>query len=246
MKKHMKRILLILLSVIVIAAGVFLVYTADYYHADDTARSIMTGNDSIVVESNTITLMPSQETDTGIIFYPGAKVEYTSYLPLLQKLQEKGYLCVLVKMPFNLAILDVNAADAIYAGHPEIRHWYLAGHSLGGAMASSYLSQNPGKADGLILLGAYVYGNVPLSETLVLYGSEDKVLDRSKLTGGENEMEIPGGNHAQFGNYGAQKGDGTASITAEEQQNITAGAIGDFITEVSGSKVAIPVANDKQ
>jgi hypothetical protein len=190
---------------------------------------------SIVSESNTITLRPSHKTDAGIIFYPGAKVEYTSYLPLLQRLQQKGYLCVLVKMPFNLAFLDKNAADAVYSKYPEIKHWYLAGHSLGGAMASSYLSEHPSNADGLILLGAYVYGNVPVKETLVLYGSEDKVLDHKKLSGGEDEVDIAGGNHAQFGNYGAQKGDGTAAISAEEQQKIAADKIRDFIAKLADS-----------
>ena len=233
MKKYGKRILLALLAVIVLAVGGFLLYTSDYYRADPDALLVMDNSGSVVVENNTITLILPEDTDTGIIFYPGAKVEYTSYLPLLQKLQQKGYLCVLVQMPFNLAIFDINAADGIYSQHPEIEHWILAGHSLGGAMASSYLSDHPETADGLILLGAYVYGNVPVEDTLVLYGSEDRVLDRAKLSGGDNEVEIEGGNHAQFGNYGAQASDGTATISAEEQQNIAVEKIDEFIKQLS-------------
>jgi hypothetical protein len=229
MKKNTRRILIVILSILVISVGAFLLYTSDYYRANADVMLIMDNSGSVVSESNTITLTPSIETNTGIIFYPGAKVEYTSYLPLLQKLQQRGYLCVLVQMPFNLAILNVNAADGVISEYPEIEHWYLAGHSLGGAMASSYLSGHPDGADGLILLGAYVYGNVPVDNTLVLYGSEDKVLDRSKLSGGNNEVVIKGGNHAQFGNYGTQAGDGTATISAEEQQDITVEKIDDFI-----------------
>ena len=233
MRKYGKRILLVLLAAVIIAVGAFLLYTSDYYRADPDVRRIMDASGSVVSENNTITLIPTDKADTGIIFYPGAKVEYTSYLPLLQKLQQKGYLCVLVQMPFNLAILNINAADSVYSQHPEIEHWYLAGHSLGGAMASSYLSDYPEKADGLILLGAYVYGSVPSDETLVLYGSEDMVLDQTKLSGGDNEVVIEGGNHAQFGNYGAQVGDGTATISAEEQQSITVEKIDEFINQLA-------------
>ncbi len=38
-------------------------------------------------------------------------------------------------------------------------------------------------------------------------------------------VEIKGGNHAQFGSYGEQYGDGTAAIPAEEQRKITVDAI---------------------
>lgn len=233
MRKYGKRILLVLLTVLAISVGAFLLYTSDYYRADPAVMRIAEDSGTVISKNNTITLIPPVETDTGIIFYPGAKVEYTAYLPLMQKLQQKGYLCVLVQMPFNLAILNLNAADGVYSQYPEIEHWVLAGHSLGGAMASSYLSDHPEKADGLILLGAYVYGSVPTEETLVLYGSEDMVLDRAKLSGSDNEVEIEGGNHAQFGNYGAQAGDGSATISAEEQQNITVEKIDAFINQLT-------------
>ena len=66
-------------------------------------------------------------------------------------------------------------------------------------------------------------------KTLELYGSRDGVLnlrmrsfaDRFLPEDAEVEV-IEGGNHAQFGSYGIQKGDGTADITADEQQNVTA------------------------
>ena len=60
---------------------------------------------------------------------------------------------------------------------------------------------------------------------IVIYGSEDGVLRLSKLREGRQfapkryfEHVIEGGNHALFGNYGEQEGDGTGLISAQEQQ----------------------------
>ena len=58
-----------------------------------------------------------------------------------------------------------------------------------------------------------------------LYGDQDEVLNmeeyeknRENLPEKAEEVIISGGNHAQFGNYGIQKGDGTAVIARENQQ----------------------------
>ena len=165
-----------------------------------------------------------------MIFYPGGKVEYTAYVPLMQACAEKGILCVLVEMPFNLAVLDVNAADGIQREYPEIEDWYIGGHSLGGSMAASYLARHTEDYEGLILLGSY--STADLSDTdldvLSVFGSEDQVMNREKYD--ENKSNLPtaftetvidGGCHAYFGMYGAQEGDGTPTITNEEQIRIT-------------------------
>ena len=43
--------------------------------------------------------------DNLIIFYPGAKAEYTAYARLLHMLALRGVDTFMVKMPYNLAIL---------------------------------------------------------------------------------------------------------------------------------------------
>jgi len=58
--------------------------------------------------------------DSASIFYPGGKVEHTAYVPLLRACAERGILCVLVQMPCNLAVLNVNGADGIRERFSEI------------------------------------------------------------------------------------------------------------------------------
>lgn len=228
MKKWLKTTLITITCLLVLAAAGTALYLSDYYRADDIAVSAMTGS-NMKTQDNLTILTPTTPSDTGLIFYPGGKVEHTAYLPLLEQLRQQGITCVLVEMPFHLAVFDPDAAEQVFDRLPDIANWYIGGHSLGGAMASSYASEHPDKVQGLVLLGAYLYGDYPVQHTLTLYGSEDKVMNREKLTYTENVVEIAGGNHAQFGNYGAQKGDGTATISAAEQQAQTVDSIAAFM-----------------
>ena len=228
--KRGKIIAGILLVVLLLAGGGFYWYVSNYYRAEDVALEVLSAGDNIEVRDDLTILSPSYPTDTAIIFYPGAKVEAAAYLPLLDQLRQTGLTCILVEMPFHLAIFGVNAAEDVMAQFPDISHWYIAGHSMGGAMASQFAADHPDEVDGLILLGAYLYGDYPPQKTLTIYGSlNQSVEDEIDYT--ENVVEIEGGNHAQFGNYGPQKGDLPATISAEEQQAQTVEAISDFIAQ---------------
>ena len=219
----------VLLAMLLLAVGFFW-YVSDYYRAEDAALDVLASGENIEVRGSLTILSPSYPTDTAIIFYPGAKVETAAYLPLLDQLRQTGLTCILVEMPFHLAIFDVNAAEDVMAQFPDISHWYIAGHSMGGAMASQFASEHPDEVDGLILLGAYLYGDYPTEDTLTIYSSlNQSVEDEIDYT--ENVVEIEGGNHAQFGNYGPQKGDLPATISAEEQQTQTVEAISNFIAQ---------------
>ena len=229
--KHTGRFVLIALAAIFVALAVaFTVYVQDYRHADETALSVL-NNPAVRQEDNLTILSPDAANDTGdgLIFYPGGKVQAEAYLPLLMHLRQGGVTCILVTMPYRLAVFNIDAADAIYGRFPAVSRWYLGGHSLGGAMASSYVAGNEDKLAGLILLGAYPVNdsNIP---TICIYGSEDIMLDRTKLVGVADQLEIAGGNHAQIGNYGVQEGDGIASISREEQQATVAEAMLAFLS----------------
>ena len=233
-KQRLRMAAIITLAVLAVLTGGFLWYVSDYYRAEDTALAVLAQEDSITVRDNLTILSPSYPTDTAVIFYPGAKVEGAAYLPLLDQLRQTGVTCILVEMPFHMAIFDPDAALDVIPQFPEIRHWYIAGHSMGGAMASQFASSHPDQADGLILLGAYLYGDYPPEDTLTIYGSLNQSVE-DKIDYTENIVEIEGGNHAQFGNYGPQKGDLPAGISAEEQQRQTVEVIQSFLADRSGT-----------
>lgn len=230
-KKRTRIAVITLIAAVSLFAAAFYIYTLDYYRADAYAIQAIHEEAGIVESRDGITVfLPQEGTNSGsaLIFYPGGKVQAEAYAPLLREISREGVTCVLVRMPFNLAVFDVNAADKVYGLLPEIKNWYIGGHSLGGAMASSYADKNKDLIKGVVLLGAYPVGNGD-APVLTVYGSEDKVLDRAKLEGVENIVEIAGGNHAYFGNYGEQDGDGTAAITREVQQRLTVEEVVKFV-----------------
>jgi len=243
MKRNRKKRILWSLSIftvlIAIVTGVG-VYVSDYYHADTIAISAFSSSANITktyLSDEAIVYSPDKA-EAGFIFYPGGKVEYTAYEPLMKACAENNILCILVQMPLNLAVFDPNAADGIRECYPEIETWYMGGHSLGGSMAASYVSKNTNDFDGLILLASY--STADLSETdlnvLSVYGSEDKVLNKENyekykinLPVGFSEFILDGGCHAYFGMYGEQAGDGTPTLGNEEQIRLTANKIFEFI-----------------
>lgn len=231
MKKRLKIILITLLSLILVCTGAFFIYVSDYYRSDGVAAAAMKGEPSLRVQGNLTILEPSAPSETALIFYPGAKVENTAYLPILEKIKQScGITCILVKMPFNMAVFDANAADKVIGQFPKIKNWYIGGHSMGGAMASDYASKHQDKVKGLILMGAYLYGDYPAENALTVYGTlNTSVAEKINYTA--NVVAIKGGNHAQFGNYGKQKGDPDAVISSEEQQNSTVLAIKEFLAK---------------
>ncbi len=235
-----KRAALVVAIAVGVLGAAFAWYVNDYYHADNRALASVAdsdGNtDGVVVSTlgnGAIAFVPDNP-QAGLIFYPGAKVQPEAYAPLLTACAKHHVLCVLVKPLFNLAILDANAADGIQAQFPQVTNWALAGHSMGGVAASDYLARHEDSFDAIVFLASYP--SVDLSSfngsVLSIVGKNDQVLNwenyesaRLKLPPCAQEQRIAGGNHAQFGDYGAQAGDGTAEIGPKAQQEETAQAI---------------------
>ncbi|MBE6751506.1 MAG: alpha/beta hydrolase [Ruminococcaceae bacterium] len=238
MKKKITLVIIVVLIASLIGSTVY--YINDYYHADEMAVSLITApkTNVIVTEENGAFTFKPRNATKGIIFYPGGKVQAESYAPLMHSLAENGILSVLVTMPGNLAVLDMNAAEGIYEKYPEIESWYMAGHSLGGSMAASYIAENSKDFDGIILLASYSTADLSNSglDVISIYGTNDGVLNMEKyeeykpnLPEDFKEVVINGGCHAYFGAYGEQEGDKKATITREEQIEITVKEILQFI-----------------
>ena len=172
----------------------------------------------------------------GMVFYQGCYVDYVSYAPLMAALAERGYLCLLVRTPGDMALMGTTYAHRLRRQYGELARFYVGGHSLGGVAAATSLASHLDDFDGLVLLGSYSSADLSGSGKRVVsvYGSLDSVMQRDKyeanlahLPADYRELVIEGGNHSGFGSYGHQEGDGEATITPEEQIRQTVEFIAD-------------------
>lgn len=180
---------------------------------------------------------------TGLIVYTGARVVPEAYAPVAERVAAAGHPVFIPRLTLNLAVFDADAADAVIAEHPEIEHWVIAGHSLGGVMAARYAADHP-EIDGLVLWGSYPEDSLDLSGSdLVvssIFASNDRLSTREEVLAAVDILpdalfvEIEGGNHAQFGDYGSQRGDGAATIAPETQWDQVAEATTAVLEAVDG------------
>lgn len=229
-----------LAGILALFALVFLVYVNDYSRASERAKSKLISTEAVTVveESGSIAFVPNNANGVGVIFYPGGKVEYTAYSRTMHALAEQGVTTIIVKMPFNLAMFNVNGADAVVEAYTTIERWYMAGHSLGGVFASEYMMNAEEIFEGMVFMASYPnsdFSELPV-KMLSINGTNDTVLNSEAFTEAlvkfsENTtfIAIEGGNHAQFGDYGHQKGDSIATITRDEQQKQLVDAMIEFL-----------------
>jgi len=158
----------------------------------------------------------------------------------IEPLTHEGFEIFIMKMPFNLAILNTDAIEKLEIDTSNDVPTYLSGHSLGGASAALYLAKEPDTVDGLVFLAAYAAKGSDLSAVdfpvVSITASNDGILDwvtfetnQSLLPEDTTYNEIEGGNHANFGSYGQQDGDGENTISREEQQALTRRIFTDLI-----------------
>jgi hypothetical protein len=181
----------------------------------------------------------NKKTSTAFVFYPGGRVDYRSYAAPLHNIAAEGYLVILLPVRFNLALLNVDAADRAISAFPAIRHWAVGGHSLGGVAAAIYASKHD--VDGLVLWASYPANDALKNSRLQvvsIYGTQDMggvsafEDSRALLPLDTQYVEIQGGNHSQFGDYGLQPGDKEATIPRTDQQKQIVDATAQFLKEL--------------
>ena len=199
--------------------------------AMDEARASLISDSAVDVDADgTLVFTPAgSDPATGLIIYPGGRVDPAAYAPLAREIAAQGFLVAIVPMPLNLAVLGPDRALEVIDAFPEITTWAIGGHSLGGAMAANFAAGHPGLVEGLALWAAYPAAADDLSgQELVVssvYGTNDGLTSLEDIRDSEALLppdtrwtEIQGGNHAQFGWYGPQSGDNPADISREDQQ----------------------------
>jgi len=221
--KKVKIIGISLIGILLLSVGGFLIWSSITYKPTEELMGEVTKFD---LQSTNEDLIWEGSNGTGIILYAGAKVEHAAYAYYAEQLAQQGYTVILPSIRLNFALLDANAAEEYIDLYQEIDTWIVGGHSLGGVAAAMF-AHNHDDVDGLILLGSYPSESSDLREqsidVLSLYAQfdgltslEDIETSKALLPPDTTFVEIQGGNHAQFGMYGEQKGDQKATISAKQ------------------------------
>ena len=180
----------------------------------------------------------------GLVLYPGGKVPSAAYAPQARAIAHLGYLVVVVSVPFNLAVFGIDSAEPVIADHPEIHHWAVGGHSLGGSMAAQFIDSHPGQVEGLVLWASYSAADLSSDGLTVLsaYGTLDTGVSNytspanlTKLGTDVTLAVIDGGNHEQMGWYTGQPNDPPATISRADQQAQVVAATVRLLDRIAGS-----------
>lgn len=242
--KLKKSIFKVIIGILIMSIIGFFIWISNSYKPQGMAKLALVSDNLVeVINEDFLSFTPKNIKPTkGFIFYPGARVEPEAYAPLCRAIAENGYEVIVAEMPFNFAMFAQNKANKIIKKYENIEHWAIGGHSLGGVAASKFASDN-NIIDGVVLLASYPTGNDLKNlgkDVLSIWGSKDGVVNfknlieaKEKLPKDTTFFEIEGANHAQFGDYGKQKGDNDATISQEKQLDITYKNIVKFLEKMN-------------
>jgi len=180
---------------------------------------------------------PTKSTGSAtLVFCYGSQVEPTAYAPLARRISENGFSVVLIKLGAKYDSLEAQKQDGVarirrFVSERGKGKFVVGGHSLGAAIAARFANENPGLLSGLLLCATTHPRDFSLSMLKMpvakIYATKDGVARQDQVERNKSLLPvttqwrlIEGGNHAQFGFYGQQSGDGIATISREKQQEI--------------------------
>lgn len=243
--QYLKRFLLVVLAVVALLLAGFVVWASIAMRPGALALDALRATDTVIVNETPgyLSFQPTQtEASIGLIFYPGARVDYRAYAPVMRTLAEQGYLVVVVPVRLNMALFDVEAASSVPQAFPQIETWAVGGHSLGGVAAAMF-AREQAWVSGLVLWAAAPVDESPRAnalQVLTISASLDRLFPPENVEAvnrfypqDSRFLVIAGGNHAQFGDYGSQPGDLPATISPEEQWTQIARATADFLQSLA-------------
>jgi hypothetical protein len=243
-----KRWWLIMIGVVLLALIGFIAWGMIIPKPMPEALASMQSDSQVIVSTDPwITFQPAEEAaTTGLIIYPGGRVDPRAYAPLAHAIASQGYLVAIVPMPLNLAVFGSSRASSVIETYPEIQNWVIGGHSLGGSMAALYADKYGDQISGLSLWASYPASSNDLSDSDIyvssIYGTLDGLATKDKIDASRGLLPsdttwvpINGGNHAQFGWYGDQSGDNPAEISRQDQQEQILQSVLDLLHSVASN-----------
>ena len=241
MKRIIIGVLIALVALVAVGVVGFLVWTSNPYQPMPQALEALKSDSQVEVSNSPWLVFKSRgsEPTTGFIFYPGGLIDPRAYAPSAHAIAAQGYLVVIVPMPFDLAFFDANRASNVIAKYPTIKRWAIGGHSLGGVAAAMFVKSHPDAVQAIAFWASYPADNMTDSRVTFtsIYGTNDGGINqiaasRNLVPASTQWVVIQGGNHAQFGYYGIQSGDGFATISREEQQKQAVAATVDLLKQL--------------
>ncbi|WP_144760848.1 alpha/beta hydrolase [Curtobacterium sp. 9128] len=210
-------------AVLLVVVVVFLVWANIVMQGTRSAALQVWRDDRVAVRDagDAVVMTPTGTANgVGVVFVPGAKVDPYAYMATFRQVVARGTTVVITKPTLHLAFFDLRPLSTFESHAPDVRTWAVGGHSLGGVRACQ-LADDPGVA-GLLLLGSYCANDLSGSglDVLSVSGSRDGLSTPEKVDAARHELpasatttEVQGANHADFGAYGPQPGDGVATIS---------------------------------
>jgi Alpha/beta hydrolase family len=213
-----------------------LFYAAQQPDALDATTTGVNGVDAFHVDDAYWAWIPQKSAkNVGLIYYTHLFYDERAYSRIMQKMAEAKYPSFLLDIPWSMSFLTPFRGDLVLRDYPEIEYWVVAGHAVGGSMASLFAQRRRVKGvEGLALFGAQpfpLFNDQSLTDikAISIWGNRDGITPRIKWEDGRKWLpqnakfrEVDGANHSQMARLQVEfvNNDNPAALTRDQQEKI--------------------------